>query len=68
MKHEEARAAAAMISACQDALDYDHTHHCRVCGKPVRIRVRNPLSAVLVLGHWNEKMGGKCKACLEIGG
>jgi hypothetical protein len=53
---------------CQDALDYDHTHHCRVCGKPVRIRVRNLLSAVLVLGHWNEKMGGKCKACLEIGG
>ena len=60
MKHEEAQVPAHMAGQ-----DYDHHHPCTKCGAPVHIRVRHPLSVVLVLQHWHEKMDGKCKACLE---
>jgi hypothetical protein len=52
-------------SAHMAGLDYAGDHHCRVCGKPVRIAVRHPLSVVLVMQHWHDKLDGKCKACLE---
>jgi len=45
--------------------DYEDTLHCRQCGAPVHIRVRHPMSVVLVIQHWYDKMDGKCKACLE---
>jgi hypothetical protein len=47
--------------------DYEHTHHCIKCGAPVHIRVPQPLSVVLVLQHWHDKLDGKCRACLEKG-
>lgn len=45
--------------------DYDHTHHYVKCGGPVRIRVKHPLSVVLVMQHWHDKLGGLCKKCLK---
>jgi len=47
--------------------DYEDTLHCRTCGAPVHIRVRHPMSVVLVLQNWHDRLDGKCKACLEKG-
>jgi hypothetical protein len=47
--------------------DYDHDHTCQKCGKPVNIRVKHPLSVVLVLQHWHDKLDGKCKSCIAEG-
>jgi len=60
-------ALEAAIEVATRIRDYDHPHPCRQCGKPDHIRVQHPASVVQVLYHWYNRMGGKCRACIEKG-
>ena len=47
------------------ALDFDQTYVCAGCGADVRIRVAACCNAFHVVWVWQNKLGGKCKECLE---